>query len=449
MSVGMRSEGALAADTRPLAARWYARYVLAVLSLAYAVNVMDRSVLAVLLESIKHTFHTTDTQQGLLGGLAFALFYATLGIPIAALADRTSRRNVLAVCVCLWSIMTALCGMASSFPLLLAARVGTAVGEAGGTPPSHSLISDYFPLSTRATALSLYALGVPLGSVLGSLLGGWGSELYGWRTAFMLVGTPGVFVALLVFLTVREPPRGHVDAGTFSAREPSETTRRTAPPLPVALSYLWQQASFRNMCLAAGLHSLVWYAGSTLNASFLHRSHGMASGEAGSWLALFSGTAAVGTFCGGFLCDRVSVRTNDRRWYMWVPGYATIAMVPFQFASYLAGSLGVMVPSFVVMLTLGSFFFGPSFAMSQGLAPLRMRAVATSLLLFIQTLVGLGLGPLIVGIISDYLKPSIGDAQGLRYGLVCVGVVNLWAAFHYFRAARTVREDLIRATSYA
>lgn len=449
MSVDLRGEGALPADTRPLVARWYAGYVLTVLSLAYAVNVMDRSVLAVLLESIKHTFHTTDTQQGLLGGLAFALFYATLGVPIAALADRTSRRNVLAACACLWSIMTALCGMASSFPLLLAARVGTAIGEAGGTPPSHSLISDYFPLSTRATALSLYALGVPLGSVLGSLLGGWGNELYGWRTAFMLVGTPGIFVALLVFLTVREPTRGHADAGTFSTEERSEITLRPAPALPVALSYLWGQASFRNMCLAAGLHSLVWYAGSTLNAAFLHRSHGMTSGEAGSWLALFSGTAAVGTFFGGFLCDRISLRTHDRRWYMWVPAYATLAMVPFQFAAYLASSFWVMVPSFVVMLTLGSFFFGPSFAMSQGLAPVRMRAVATSLVLFIQTLVGLGLGPLIVGIISDALKPSIGDAQGLRYGLVCVGVVNLWAVFHYFRAARTVREDLIRATNYA
>jgi MFS family permease len=443
MSVNMRSESALPVDTRSLAARWYAGYVLAILSLAYAVNVMDRSVLAVLLESIKHTFHTTDTQQGLLGGLAFALFYATLGIPIAAIADRTSRRNVLAVCAMLWSVMTALCGMATSFPLLLAARVGTAVGEAGGTPPSHSLVSDYFPLSTRATALSLYALGVPLGSMLGSLLGGWGNQFYGWRTAFMIVGAPGVVVALLVFLTIKEPTRGQSDTGV------SDAARLVTPKLPVALRYLWQQISFRHMSMAAGLHSLVWYAGSTLNASFLHRSHGMASGEAGSWLALFSGTAAVGTFLGGYLGDCMSVRTGDRRWYMWVPGYATLAMVPFQFSSYLADSLGVMVPSFVVMLTLGSMFFGPSFAMSQGLAPPRMRAVATSLVLFMQTLVGLGLGPVIVGMISDHLKPSIGEAQGLRCGLVSVGVVNLWAAFHYFRGARTVREDLVRATTYA
>jgi MFS family permease len=442
MSVDMRTEDSVRVDTRSLAARWYAGYVLAILALAYAVNVMDRSVLAVLLESIKHTFHTTDTQQGLLGGLAFAIFYATLGVPIAALADRTSRKTVLAVCAALWSVMTALCGMASSFPLLLAARVGTAVGEAGGTPPSHSLISDYFPLSARATALSLYALGVPLGAMIGSFLGGWANDLYGWRTAFMLVGTPGVLVALLVFLTIKEPARGQSDAGV------SEGARLVAPKLPIALSYLWQQSSFRNMALAAGLHSLVWYAGSTMNAAFLQRSHAMTSGEAGSWLALFAGTGAVGTFLGGYLADRISVRTADRRWYMWVPAYATLAMVPFQFSSYLSDSLRIMVPSFVIMLILGSFFFGPSFAMSQGLAPLRMRAVATSLVLFIQTLVGLGLGPVIVGMISDHLKPSIGAAQGLRYGLVSVGIVNIWAAFHYFRGARTVREDLVRATRY-
>jgi len=349
---------------------------------------------------------------------------------------------VLAACALLWSVMTALCGLATSFPLLLAARVGTAVGEAGGTPPSHSLISDYFPLSTRATALSLYALGVPLGSMLGSLLGGWGNELYGWRNAFMLVGAPGVLVALLVVLTIKEPARGQSDVGI------SDAARLVAPKLSSALRYLWRQASFRNMAIAAGLHSLVWYAGSTLNAAFLHRSHGMTSGEAGSWLALFAGTGAVGTFLGGYLADRISVRTSDRRWYMWVPGCATLAMVPFQFSSYLAGSLWVMAPSFVIMLILGSCFFGPSFAMSQGLAPVRMRAVATSLVLFIQTLVGLGLGPVIVGMISDHLKPSIGDAQGLRYGLVSVGVVNIWAAFHYFRGAHTVREDLVRAARY-
>jgi MFS family permease len=442
MSVNIPSDGALPADTRSLAVRWYAGYVLVLLALTYAVNVMDRSVLAVLLESIKHEFNATDSQLGQLGGLWFALFYATFGIPIAALADRTSRRNVLAACAFLWSVMTALCGVASTFPLLMGARVGTAIGEAGGTPPSHSLVSDYFPLHNRATALSIYALGVPVGAALGALLGGWANELYNWRVAFMVVGVPGVVVALLVFLTVKEPVRGQSDL------EASARARLAAPKLTEALGYLCRQPSFLHMCLAAGLHSLVWYSGSTLNAAFLHRTHHMNSGEAGNWLALFSATGAVGTFLGGYLADRISVRTGDRRWYMWVPGYATFAMVPFQFSAYLSDSLAIMAPSFVIMLILGSFFFGPSFAMSQGLAPLRMRAVATSLVLFIQTLVGLGLGPWIVGMISDHFKPTIGDARGLQYGLVIVGVVNIWAAVHYFFAARTVRNNLDRAVAY-
>jgi MFS family permease len=207
------------------------------------------------------------------------------------------------------------------------------------------------------------------------------------------------------------------------------------------LRYLWGRPSFRHMAIAAGLHSLVWYSGSQLNASFLQRSHHMTSGEAGFWLAVFSATGAVGTMLGGYLGDRLSVRSGDRRWYMWVPGWATLMMLPFQFSSYLAGSLWIVVPSFIVMLILGSMFFGPSFAMSQGLATLRTRAVATSLTLFMQTLIGLGLGPLLAGAISDYLHPTVGN-DSLRYGLAAVGIVNVWAAVHYFRGARTVREDL-------
>jgi len=403
---------------------------------------MDRSVLGALLEPIKHEFNASDTQLGLLGGLAFALFYATLGVPIAALADRTSRRNVVAVCAALWSVMTALCGMAGSFATLLAARIGTAIGEAGGTPPSHALISDYFPLSRRATALSIFALGVPIGGMLGNFLGGWGNELFGWREAFVLTGLPGVAVALLVRFTVREPSRGQADNTSPGI------TQANAPPIRDALAYLWGRLSFRHMSLAAALHSVVWYAGSSFNNSFFIRVHHMSTGEAGSWVALLLAIGGVGTLLGGYLADSLSVRYADRRWYMWVPGYATLAMVPFQFASYLASSLWVAIPSFSIMLILASMFFGPSFAMSQGPATLRMRAVATSLVLFAQTLIGLGLGPFLVGVISDHLKPTAG-VRSLAYGLVVVGLVNLWAAIHYFRGARTLRADLELATRTA
>ncbi len=431
----MQTGEAIEYTAQPTVGSGYRNYVLAVLCLAYVVNVMDRSVLGALLEPIRHEFDATDTQLGLLGGLAFALFYATLGVPIAALADRTSRRNVVAVCAALWSIMTALCGAATSFGLLLAARIGTAIGEAGGTPPSHALISDYFPLSRRATALSIFALGVPIGGMLGNFLGGWGNDLFGWRTAFVLTGLPGVAVALLVRFTVREPRRGHSDS------QPQATAQAGAPPIRDVLLYLLKRPSFRHMSLAAALHSVVWYAGSSFNNSFFIRVHHMSTGEAGSWVALLLAVGGVGTLLGGYFADSLSVSTGDRRWYMWVPGYATLAMVPFQFSAYLGSSLWAVIPSFSIMLILGSMFFGPSFAMSQGLATLRMRAVSTSLVLFTQTLIGLGLGPFLVGVISDHLKPTAGP-QSLAYGLVIVGLVNLWAAVHYFQGARTLRADL-------
>ncbi len=413
----------------------YRTYVLVVLVLTYIVNVMDRGVLALLLEGIRKEFELTDGQLGFLASLPFAFFYSMLGIPIAAIADRTIRRNVLAACCALWSAATAACGLAFNFPSLVVGRALTAVGEAGGSPPSHSLISDYFPRSRRATALSIFALGVPVGTMLGNLLGGWGNHFFGWRMTFVLIGVPGLLVALLVWFTVREPPRGLSELG---ATKPVGKT----PPLWEVVKFLASYSSFRHMCLAAGLHSVVWYAGSQLNGVFFMRTHGMSSGEAGSWLALFAGVGALGTLLGGLLADRFSTRTGDRRWYMWVPGIATLVMVPFQFFSYLSNDLRIVIPSFCVMITFASMFFGPSFAVSQTLATLRSRAVATSLLLLVQTFVGLGLGPLVAGQISEALKPDVGMQESIRYGLCIVGLVNIWAAMHYFAGARTIRQNM-------
>src|SRR5689334_17997615 len=272
----------------------YRYYVLGVLFLTYAVNVMDRGVLGVLLDSIKHEFSLNDLQIGFLSSLPFAFFYSTLGIPIAALADRTIRRNVLAACCALWSVATAACGMAVNFGTLLVGRALTGVGEAGGTPPSHSLISDYFSRATRATALSIYALGVPLGTMLGNFIAGRGNDHFGWRTTFILAGAPGLFIALLVWLTVREPPRGMAELG-------ARTIKVAAPPIGEGLKFLWSYPSFRNMCIAAGLHSVVWYAGSQLNGSFFRRAHTMTPTEAGDWLALFALLGSAGTFLGGLL----------------------------------------------------------------------------------------------------------------------------------------------------
>ena len=415
---------------------WYRNYVLAVLLLAYVANTIDRSsVLAVSLQAIKLEFGATDTQLGLLGGIAFALFYSTLGIPIAALADRTSRRNVFALAVGLWSAMTALCGLAVNFATLFVTRIGTAIGEAGGSPPSHSLISDYFPKNRRGTAFSIFALGVPVGTMLGNAFAGWGNQHYGWRATFMMAGLPGLFIAILARFTILEPPRGFSDAVQL------DRTPAGAPGILEALSFLWRRSSFRHLSLAAALHSVAWYASGAFNAAFLIRSHQMTAGQAGNWLALFAGIGALGTALGGYAADRLSVRTSDRRWYMWTPGLATLAMIPFQFSAYLTPNLRVALPSFAVMMFLAAVFFGPSFAMTQALATLRMRSVATSLLLFVQTLIGLGLGPLLAGMISDHLAPSTGT-DSLRYALVALGLANIWSAAHYFWGARSLRANL-------
>jgi MFS family permease len=414
----------------------YAHYVLLMLTLCYVVNVIDRSqVLAASVQAIKKEFGASDFQMGLLSGLPFAIFYSLMGIPIAAWADRSSRRNVLVVAVAMWSGMTALFGTAVNFTMLFFTRIGTAIGEAGGSPPSHSLISDYFPKARRGTAFAIYALAVPVGTSLGAAIGGWGNQNLGWRNTFIAIGVPGIVLALLVLMTVKEPPRGMSDGAVGSG------TIQKTPGMMEVLRFLWRRPSFRHLGLGCALHSVVWYASGNFNNAFLQRSHGMNVAEAGYWISALAAIAGVGTYMGGYLSDRLSSRANDRRWYMWVPGVATLVCVPFQFLAYLSPNLAVALPSFVGLMLMAAVFFGPSFAMTQALATLRMRSVATSVLLFIQTLIGNGLGPSVTGLISDGLAPSF-QADSLRYALVIIGVVNFWAALHYVLGARSLRQDL-------
>ncbi len=415
---------------RPL----YRNYVLFVLFLGYVVNALDRAILGILLPSIQVEFDLSNTQLGLLGGVAFALFYATCGIPIASLADRTSRKWILGGSIMFWSAMTALCGLAKSFPILLAARVGTAIGEAGGSPPSHSLISAYFSLQRRGTALSIYALGVPLGGMLGLLLGGWGNDLWGWRTAFIVAGMPGIFVALLVIFTVREPAR---------TSKPSAAGAVSKNPF-AAMKFVVARPAFLHMSLAAAMHALVWYGAGNFNAVFLVNTHGMSTSAIGSWLASFALVGAIGTLLGGFSSDWLSRRFKDERYYMWVPGVSVVLAPPFQILAYLSGDIAIVMASFAVSAFLASFFFGPSFAMAQALVSPSHRALSASLLLFIQTMIGLGLGPLVVGMMSDFLTASQGD-DALRYALVLVALFNFWSGMHYYLASRTVRRDIAAA----
>ena len=418
----------------------YRKYALGILLIGYIINFVDRSILSLLLEPIKLELALTDSQLGFLGGLAFAVFYTFLGIPIAALADRRSRVKILAVSMVIWSAMTAICGLANNFLTLLLARIGVGVGEAGASPPSHSLISDYFPIETRATALSIYALGIPLGTMIGSFVGGWGADTVGWRYTFFLVGVPGIIFAFIVWFTLREPPRGMSD---IKLDAPSAPPVNTAPPPPVStvLKLLWSKTSFRHLAFAAGLHAFVSYGAGTWNAPFFIRIHEMSLTDIGSILALIAGIGAIGTFFGGYISDKLSDRTNDKRWYFWLPGIATLVMVPFQLVAYLYGGVWVVVASLMMVAILGNAYLGPSFAMTQALVSLRMRAVASAILLFVLNLIGMGLGPYFVGVLSDILTPDFG-IYSIRYAMCAAVLVNVWAACHYFIGARTMRGDL-------
>jgi len=412
----------------------YQYYVLFVLVLGYIFNVIDRGVLAVLQLNIREELEISRTAMGLLTGLGFGLFYAVMGIPIARLADRWSRVNVLALAISLWTVSTALCGAAYNYVTLAIFRTATGIGEAGGSPSSHSLISDYFPTSRRATALAIYAMSVPIGTAIGNFSSGWSNEYFGWRWTFVIVGLPGVLVSLLVWLTVKEPPRGYADGPKFK-------TKPQAPPFLDVFRFLLTRKSFMHMSVAAALHSVMWYAGSNWNAEFFRSWHDLSSGVTGNYLATFALIGALGSFMGGFLADRLSTRHNDKRWSMWVPGIACLSMVPFQFVSYLSPNLAVVVPSFSIMVVLASMFFGPSFSVAQSIATVRMRAMSASVLLFIQSIIGLTLGAALPGTISDLLAPTTGEAS-LPYAMVIVGFANVWAAVHYFLGARTYRQDL-------
>ena len=412
--------------------RWYA---LAVLTIVYIFNFIDRQILVILQESIKEELSLMDWQLGLLSGIAFAMFYVTLGIPIARLADKGNRRNIVALAIATWSAMTALSGAAQNFLQLLLARIGVAVGEAGGSPPAHSMISDIFPPERRATALSIYSMGINLGVLLGFVIGGWVNDWFGWRWVFVIIGIPGILWALVVRFSLREPPRGLSEGKTEVA---------DAPPVREVISLMWSRSSFRHLSLAAGLHAFVGYGVGQWIASHFIRTYELTStGGIGTWLGLIVGIAGgAGTVLGGYICDKLGVR--DKRWYVWLPAISTLAAVPFSVTVYLLNDYALALVIYTVPVCLGYMYLGPSIAMAHALVGSRMRALASSILFFVINLIGLGMGPFLTGLISDLLAHSLGD-QSLRYALVIVVLVYVWSTVHYLIAARTLREDLANA----
>jgi len=407
-------------------------YALSVLVVVYTFNFIDRQILSILLEPIKQDLGLSDSALGMLTGFAFALFYATLGIPIARFADRGNRRNLIALALTIWSGMTALSGLAQNFWHLLLARIGVGVGEAGCSPPAHSMIADYFPAENRATALGIYSLGIPFGILFGFIAGGWLNEFFGWRVAFFVVGIPGVLLALLVRYTLREPPRGMAEGRVADEQQPTvmETFR-----------FLWSKRSFRHMAVGGGLTAFVGYGVVTWVPSFLIRSYGMSTGDVGTYLGLILGIpGGIGIALGGYLADRYGAR--DTRWYLWVVAVALIACVPLSFGVYLSATAFASLMFLIIPILLGNFYQATTFSQTQGLVSLRMRSVAAAVLLFILNIIGLGAGPQAVGILSDVLQPQYGD-ESLRYALLILSLVNVWSAYHYYLAGKYLKDDLV------
>ena len=404
---------------------------LALLFLVSFFNYMDRYMLAVLLPAIKADLQLSDIEIGFITGLAFTLFYATMGIPIARLADRYSRKNIIAIALTVWSAMTALCGLAQNFAQLAVARIMVGVGEAGASPPSHSLIADLFPVEKRARALSIYALGAPVGILVGFMLGGWITQLYGWRAALFTVGIPGILVALVVYRKLHEPERGAADGLAH---------RTEVQPFWFSLKTLMSSPTFRHLSVGTGLYTVVWLGVVQWLPSFFTRSFGLEIGEIGTWLAIIlSVSQIIGMLLGGWLADRLGAA--DLRWYVWVPSLAILVSTPMFALTFLTQNPTIAFLSLFLPFMIGVMQGPPSFAVAQGLADIRMRAMAAALLLLITNLIGGGIGPQAVGIMSDYLAPRF-NADSLRYSLLTVSIIfGLWSSLHYFLAGKTIRRE--------
>ncbi|MFT6366640.1 MAG: putative MFS family arabinose efflux permease [Halioglobus sp.] len=410
-----------------------ARYTLFMLTIAYALNFVDRQILVILQEPIKLEMGLTDVQLGLLSGFSFALVYITAGLPIAYWADRGNRRNIIALAVTVWSGMTALSGLAGNYTQLLLARIGVGIGEAGGSPPSHAMISDCYPPEKRGTALAIYSMGVHLGILLGFLVGGFVSQAYGWRVAFMAVGIPGVLFAIVFFLTVKEPQRGRWESNAEAAYKPT---------LKETYRLLKQYPSFWYISAGAGLAAFVGYGTGNFAPSFLMRSHNLDVGQVGVILAIFGGGGGlVGTFLGGYLADRLG--QSDKRWYVWVPAIAGTLAIPLGFPYLLMDNTYIAIGVMFFATMAISTYLGPCVAISHAMVPPAMRALASAILFFVINLIGLGLGPVTVGLLSDWLTGIYGS-DGLRYAMLLVGIVGILSIAMFFMAGKHLRADMAK-----
>ncbi len=395
------------------------------LGMLVVVNVMsqlDRQIMSVLIEPIRQDLELSDGEMGFVVGMAFAVFYTLAGLPLGRLADRVNRRNVIVTVLTFWSVMTAACGLARGYWTLFAARVGVGIGEAGCAPAAQSILADSFPPERVGRALASYQMAIPIGILVGLAGGGWLSDHYPWRQVFMMVGLPGVLVAVVAFFVIREPGR--------NPKDPVE-------PMFDVLRDLLRLPTIRQHGMALSIQTLTLAATASFNFPFMIRVHGLSGSEAGILIGLITGIAGgLGTYLGGYFGDYFALR--DPRWRIGCLGVGAVASIPFTMFAYLTDDLTLSVIG-LTLGVIGSYMYaGAGHAVSQSLATPRRRAMTAAAMLFAMNLFGYGGGPVVAGMLSD----AFGGEESIRYALAIMQVFLVWAAVHYWLAMRTYREDL-------
>jgi predicted MFS family arabinose efflux permease len=417
----------------------YKRYFLAVLVLTLASNYIDRYVLGLLLQDIKVDLALSDTQLGLLSGIAFALFYSAMGIPIARAADRGNRVAIISLATAIWSVAVALCGLAGSFAHLLLIRIFVGVGEAGFIPPAHSLMADFFNRAERPRAVAIFKMGAPLSLVIGYSCAGWLAELYGWRVTFALLGLPGIVLAVVTWLTLKEP-RSEASRGAETVDRGAGDARATSPEFTEVCAALWSNVTFRHLLFAYSLVTLFGSGISKWQPAFFIRSYGLQTGELGMWLAIVGGGGGlIGTYLGGVLASRHAANNERLQLQAMAIAYAVFGIV--YLGIFFAPNLYAAFMLMGLALIGGTLVVGPLFSIIQTIVPARMRAMSIALVYLFANLIGMGLGPLATGALSDMLQPMFGN-ESLRYALAALCPGYAWCGWHAWRASKTVARDL-------
>ncbi|TSB04986.1 spinster family MFS transporter [Sphingorhabdus contaminans] len=421
-------------EVSTLGQRWY---VLIIMMLVYTISIADRYVLSTLLGPISDELNLTDTGAASLG-IPLALFYVTMGIPLSWLCDRTNRRNLLAASVAVWSFMTALTGFTRGYIDLLLARIGVGIGEAGGTPACNSIIADYFPANRRSMAMTVFALGAPIGAWLGTDIAGMVSTIHGWRSAFMVLGIPGILLALIIMVTIKEPKRGRLDI----------VDEEKAPTVMETLKFIWSQKSAVHAMTGAGLSAFWGWGLMWFTPLFLQRTYGMDEGAAGSLLGEIYLVGGIGaSLITAYVVARPSY-TDPRKISRLLAVVTAVATLP-SFLAYYTHDLAFAKFMWWLFIPAIYFYIGPAMALCQNLAAPKMRAMAIAISLLIANLLNLIVAPWIVGSLSDFFAgPSGADADSLRLAQLILAPTGLWAAWHYWRAEKYIIEDQKRACGY-